>query len=425
MYYFSKKVKTILSSEFLRNSASLISGSTIAQLISIGTAPILYRIYSKNDYGVLGLYMATTATISAFSTLQYTQAILIEKDDIDAKNALWLVRLLNIFLAFTVFIILIFKNKYFGELLGTPSISNWLFMMPISILFNGQNEIFRIWANRKKAYSIMSSNSIQTAILVPVVSISLGIILEGPTGLFIGLLISQLVPAIFLTYKMSKKEVFGLSTLNIDGIKKIIKRHKNLPIYSFPSEFINRITNQLPVFFLNSVGGAATVGVYNLSTRIIGLPISLISSSVSEVFRQKAISDFHDNGDCQLIFNQTLKVLFTISILPTILILSFGPNIFSLIFGENWREAGVYSQILIILFMCKFIVSPLSYMYILRNKLKEEFVIHIYFLLSNLTIFYLLSTYSIYTTLIIYCINYVATYIFTIIRSHKFTRIKS
>ena len=81
-----ERVGQSLKSDFIRNVATLASATTIAQAVSILTAPVLYRIYDKEDYGTLGQYMAIVAVVGVFSTMQYHQVILLEKDDDDAKK---------------------------------------------------------------------------------------------------------------------------------------------------------------------------------------------------------------------------------------------------------------------------------------------------------------------------------------------------
>ena len=49
--------RNILSSEFFRNVATLISGTSLAQAFSVVIYIILSRIYTEEDFGVFGLYM--------------------------------------------------------------------------------------------------------------------------------------------------------------------------------------------------------------------------------------------------------------------------------------------------------------------------------------------------------------------------------
>ncbi len=414
----------IKNSLFLQNVATLATGTTLAQAVSIFTAPILYRIYDKEDYGTLGLYMAIVGIIGVFSTMQYNHAILLEKEDEDAKVVMWLNRLINTSFAFTTLLLVFFFGDTIAASLGNEKVAPWLCLAPISIFFSGQGQIFSVWANRKKNYKILTFIAILTAVLVPVVSISIGVFNNGPFGLFMGLVVSQILPSIILLKALTRKEDLGWSYLNMNQIKGFIIKYKKFPIYSLPSDFISTFTNQLPVYFLTYFSGPAAVGVYGLAVRMIGLPVQFIGGAISTVFKQRATEDFNRDGSFQIIFIKTFKSLIIVSLPMVLLILFFGQQLFAYVFGNKWAESGLIAQILIVMFALKLIISPLSYAYYIRHKLKEDALIHIYILISTLVIFFVgikvLDNYL--TILLLFSINYSLVYLIYLFRSYKFAK---
>ena len=413
-------------SEFLVNITKLGSATTIAQFISIGTAPISYRIYDKSHYGTLGLYMAITGVIGVFSTLQYLQTILLEKEDENAVNAMWLNRIVNSFFAVFTFVIILILFPFIIDWVKNPSLNKWLWFVPVSIFFAGQNQIFRVWANRKKEYNLLTFNMVFMAILNPLISIGLGYALQNETGLFIGLIVGQSLPTLILFLGLRKKYELGFGAASFQKMKNLAIANKQFPIYSLPSEFVNRFTNQLPVFMLNSFVGPAAVGVYNLAMRMLGLPIQFIGGAISTVFQQRATEDYNNTGSCRPIFLKTLKTLSLIAVVPTLVELLFGPDMFALVFGEKWREAGIYAQILVIMLSSKLIVSPLSYLFFIAKKQKEDFIWHIWMLISNSIVFYIMLKleYKVEMVLLAFSLNYTLIYLIYIIRSYLFTDFK-
>jgi len=101
----------------------------------------------------------------------------------------------------------------------------------------------------------------------------------------------------------------------------------------------------------------------------------------------------------------------------------WGQEIFVFILGAKWQEAGKISQILAGMYFFRFIVSPLTYVYYLKGKLKEDFYNHIYFLVSNLFIFLVcIRFFSAYQVLGLYAINYSLIYLFVFFRSYYFSK---
>lgn len=413
-------------SEFARNVAKLSSGTSVAQLISILTAPILYRIYDREDYGTLGLYMAVTGVVSVFSTMQYLQPILLEKNDEDAKRVMWLNRTINTIVSLFVFLLVFLFGDYIGSLLGNPAIMPWLYLAPISIFFTGQNEIFSLWANRKKKYKVLTINAVLSAVLVPLVSISIGLQNNGPLGLFLGLLIGSIIPTLVLLITLTKNEDLGFKYFNWNNIKIDAKKHENFPLYSLPSVFINRFTNQLPVFMLSTYAGPSVVGVYNLCTRMLGLPSTLVSNAIATVYRQKVTNNFGKTGDVRDIMLKTFKYLVIIVIIPLIIILFFGPNLFTLFFGKEWYQSGEMAQILIFSFSFQMIVSPLTYIFYVRDRLKENMIAHLYILASNFLIFNISFnlSWTVISVLTLYVTNTCLTYTYYFFRSYSLSRMR-
>lgn len=413
----------VKNSEFALDSLKLMSGTTIAQMISFIMAPILYRIYEREDYGILGLFMAITAIVGVFSTFQYNQVIILVKTEEEAVQAENLNRLINLLVSIaTIPIILVFGDGL-ADYFNSPNLKAWLFLLPIQLFFAGQNEIFRVKANRLKMYSVLSMNTILSSVLTPIVSLILGLLLEGPIGLFLGLIAGQVISTVYLQKKIGSVKFVKPSRKGIVAMRRLAKMHYKFPLYSLPSELMNRAGRQIPVFFIGYHSGEAAVGVYNLCVRMLSLPTTLISGAVTEVFKKRAIDEYHRLGNCLSIYKKTGKVLFLIGIVPMIVLLLFGPNLFGYIFGEKWREAGVYAQIFAPMYFLQLIVSPLSYIYYIKNKLGEDLLIHLGYILALILMFSISQEYlNLIEILIIFSTINASLYLIYFFRSYKLAK---
>jgi len=137
-------------SEFSRNVLTLMTGTTIAQAIPIAISPILTRIYSPEDFGVFALYMSIVGTFAAMATLRYDTAIMLPKKDKDAINIVLLSVMISFFISLIVLLIIFLFNQQITNLLETPDISNWLYVVPLTVLLTGLYQSFNFWNNRKK-----------------------------------------------------------------------------------------------------------------------------------------------------------------------------------------------------------------------------------------------------------------------------------
>jgi O-antigen/teichoic acid export membrane protein len=416
--------KRLLRSEYFRNTAILTSGTTFSQLITIITAPFMTRIYHPADYDVLGLYMMVTGLVGTLVTLQYHNVVITARDDKDAKIALSICIATSAAFAFILCLFSLILYNWVPLFLRNNQINLWLLWSPVSVFFGGWNIAFAAWAVRKQRFKLLSMNRIISAIMVPAFSIVLGLLIAGPLGLMVGLLLSQVIPSVLLSNFFFRKEKLKLG-FKISTLKKIGWQHRSYVKYSMPAEFINNFINQLPIIFLaRNYPVAGLVGNFNLSNRMLGMPVQLISSSVLEVFRQKASSEYNAKGNCFGTFVKTSKALFFMSIIPFAILIFAGPWIFKTVFGSNWETAGFFSRIMAPLFFFRFTVSPLTYVFYILGKQKLDLILHIVMFAGVILVFItniFLKT-TVETALFSYSLFYCFIYIIYFIFSWKFSR---
>ena len=83
-------------SEFGRNVLTLMTGTTIAQAIPVAITPILTRLYTPEDFGLLAVFVAFSTILGSISSGRYELAIMLPENDEDAINIAALCFLLSI-----------------------------------------------------------------------------------------------------------------------------------------------------------------------------------------------------------------------------------------------------------------------------------------------------------------------------------------
>lgn len=421
-----KRLSGLKKSEFLKNATTLISGTILAQVITILTAPILTRLYLPEHYGVFGIFVAITTLLGILSTFQYSTAIILPQKDEDAICLLKSSVLITIMVSVVILIVVLFLSNFFSNLISTKGLTTEIFLMPMSVICIGLNASFVALGNRHKKYRIISTNRVVSSIAGATTSfIYFWLFGADSIGLILGYLVGQIISSIFLFISITTHIHIRLfENYNFREMYLVLKRYVNFPKYSLVTDFINGLINQLPIFLLAKLSGRTSVGYYNMSNRMLGLPVITISSGFSEVFRQRASHDYNIHGNCIEVFKKTAKSLTLISILPFIGIILFGAEIFAVVFGENWRTAGIYSQIMGLMFFFRFIVSPLTFVYYIRGKQREDFFLHILMVVFGLLSLYI--GYMIYNSaekmLFFYSISYSIIYIIYFFRSYQLAK---
>lgn len=392
-------------SEFSHNVLTLMTGTTIAQAIPIVISPILTRIYTPEDFGIFALFLAIVGFFSVISSFRYEQAILVPKDDEDAINILALGFLINIFISIFLFLIVVVLHKEIANLVNNKDIEIWLWFAPLTIFFIGLFNLLTYWNNRKKHYANITKATIIKSIILAVSQIAIGMIKSGAAGLVGG----QILSSIFSNMRLAKSLLNNkklLKSISKESILNQAKKYIDFPRFQAPHAVLNNLSSNLPTFVFSALFGIGIVGFYSLATRIVFSPLGILSNASAKVYNQK-VSDLYNNSEDTYEFTiRFLKSLFKKIILPLIFIVVFAPTIFAFVFGENWREAGVYTQILFPWIVLNLLASTISFIPSLIGMQKKAFIVSI-FQVFLIAIAITIGGYyhSIYFALFLFCIT--------------------
>lgn len=363
MRLFSKSKNT-----FVNNVITLMTGTSIAQAIPIALSPILTRIYSPEDFGLFALYTGLASVLIVISTGRYELAIMLPEKESDASDIVKLSTSLAFIFSFLTFVVILIFGKDISILLGNEKIHYWLFLLPISLLINGSYQSLNYWFNRKKDFKRLAKNRVMQSSITGFSQTSLGILKLDGFGLLIGTLLGQA-----LTLGTLVKKIFAFDRKYFQDFEqaKIIglaKRYINFPKYDVPTTMLNVGAMHAPNILFNSFFSGSYAGFYYLTQRVLQAPITLISTSVLDVFKEEASKTYRNSGQAKFIFLKTFKWLLIISIVPSIILFFTIEDLFSWIFGADWGIAGEYSKIMIPALSIRFIANPLSFMIYIAEK---------------------------------------------------------
>lgn len=362
--------KNIYKSEFAKNVLTLFSGSTISQIIPFLVAPILARMYAPENFGELGVLMAVAGIFSIVATFQYESAIMLPKKDEDAFNILALAVSISIFISFLSWITIKIFSDSISIILKTDSIEKWTFIIPAFVFLTGLYNSLNIWASRKKQYKRLAVRQIAQSTSGAGTKLSLGWLGYINSGLIWGTIVGQFTSTAVLAIKTIQDSKYLLKSINFKSIKKNAVAYQDFPKYTMWQGFLDLVNASGVVFILSSFYGVALVGLYTFTLAMLQKPTKMIGSAVSQVFYQNASKKVSENKP---IYNDTVKLIKNLAIISGIVFLPFliaGPQIFSFVFGEKWRDAGAIAQIISPWLFLRFIASPLANLAMIMDKQK-------------------------------------------------------
>lgn len=397
--------KKFLSSTFGKGVLFVAGGTIFSQIVNLIFTPIITRIFTPQDFGLLTIYTTILGLLSLVA-FKYEMGIPISKKNENAINLLALC--IIILFIYSLIIGLIFN--LIGEnlliLFNAQALSNYWYLIPIGIFLTGLYKILYLWATRIKDYKNISKTAIGQGFSRNISKVLMGLLGLGGGGLIVGEIIGQSAG----TTQLSKPILREKSLLKKITFKKMIwclKRYKDFPIFNLPTHIISTIGEKAPIIYFSVFFSGQIVGYYGLAYSIVKLPMNLIGKAVGDVFYAEAASIGRDNPiRLKQLSNNLIKKLILLGFIPLLVLLALGPQLFGLVFGDNWTEAGVYAQIISVMLFFVLVFAPISRVYEVYEKQRIRFYIDLIRILLVLLVFIMSAYYrfSPYLTLILYTI---------------------
>jgi O-antigen/teichoic acid export membrane protein len=345
-----------------------MTGTAIAQFLSMLASPILTRIYSPQDYGVYSLFLSMTSLVSIVATGRYEMAIMLPKSSSDVNSLLNLIFRIMAVVLVLIIIVLFFFQDQIANIFGNE-LSKYFSIFPTFVFLTGVTQIINYLLIREKKFKELASNKILGAVGSIGGHLIFGVFFSSPLGLILGGITGNLLACLFILKEGCLVQYYKFYKA---PIKAIAKEYKDFPIYDMPSAGLNMVSLQLPIMALGKYFDMTVTGHYAFMDKILSMPTNLISRSISDVFKQKASEDYNNYGNCSVIFLKTLRFLVFAGFIPLLVLLIGAPFLFGFIFGDEWKTAGKYAQILVFLVYLRFVVSPLSYVLYIVKKQKID-----------------------------------------------------
>lgn len=384
-------------SEFARNVLTLMTGTTVAQAIPVAVTPILTRIYTPEDFGLLTLFIAVTMIPASMVNGRYELAIMLPDNDDEAINIAALGFLIATVFSFILFVAAVIFNTQISGLLNSQKIGPWLYIAPFAVWMIGFFNVLNYLNTRKKLFGNLAKVKIYKSVAMTVVQLGVGLVKTGASGLIMG----QIVSHVAANYKLMKAVIhsFDFSIISTSEVCRLSKRYIDFPKYSTVASLANKLSFNLLYILVSTIYGLSILGFYSVSQRVLALPATLIGTAIGQVYFQQASLEKQRTGRSIVVFNATLKKLLILAIPSFGILYFFVKDLFVIFFGENWAESGEYAEILVPFFAMQFVSSSLSQTTTVFEKMKASLVINSLILIVVLLLCLLLREDKIQTLL--------------------------
>lgn len=365
-----KKLQRVLpTNKFAFGVSVLVSGTAGAQLIALFAAPILTRLYSPDEFGVLAVYVSVISLLTVIASLKYENAIPLPKKHSEAVSLTYLSTLLVVITTFFTALIFLLGGEPLVNAIGTPELSGLTWLIPIGVLMAGLFQVANYRAVRAHSFGILAKARVQQQLSTTVIQISSFKL--NSLGLLIGQAVGQGFGTVSIYRKLVAKDRWRLRQAK--HLINVAKRYRHFPLYSTSAGLLNAAGSNVPPILFATIFGSSAAGVYALANKIVALPMNVVGKAVSQVFLSNAVVDYRRGTLAPLVISAQ-RALIKVILVPSLFLVLFSIPVFPIVFGQEWKEAGEVASWLGLWMLVAFSTSPLSSLFAVIEKQRRGLI---------------------------------------------------
>jgi O-antigen/teichoic acid export membrane protein len=340
--------RAILHGGVFKDVLSLSGAAGFAQVLALCASPILTRFYAPDAFGQLAMFGAILALAMPVVTLRYEMAIPMPGEGADALALFWLcfaVMVVNS-LALGLATLLVSNTilQYFALVHAQPFVA----LIPLAVFLGGAQAVLTAWLTRTHRFRQIAIIRFTTISTTLACQLGFGYVNAAALDLIWSLIAGYAVGLVVGIAYCRDAFTSAWRHHHFARMRRVASRYRKFATMTTPATFIDTLGGQLPNMALLPLYGAAMAGQFLLASRVVTQPMTMIGQPVFQVFWGRSARLVRE--DPRALHALFVRLLATVLALmsPAALLVVFGPDIFSFVFGGAWREAGAYAGIFVL-----------------------------------------------------------------------------
>ncbi|EGV15969.1 oligosaccharide flippase family protein [Thiocapsa marina] len=338
-------LKRLTHSPLARNILTLFTGKAAAQVILIGSAPIISRLFVPADYGTAAMILALAALVAPLATLSFGTASQLAALDSDARSLLRVA--MGSTVLFTVLLVaLTFILSSALELEFFTRFGGWEWAIPLLFLLHGAESAFESWNTRRKRFKVQAVTSVSSVGISTGSRIAFGAIGGSSVA---GLVISKFIGVGTRVAVLARGSGLTRSTeaseRSLDHYRSLAYKFRDFPLFATPTALLQSVNRQLPLLLFGGLFSPAVAGLYAMADRLFLRPLNLLNASFRSVYTQHLVSAVDRGRPLTPLLLKASAFTGAAMLVPSTLLLVYGEPMIAFVLGETWRGAGEFIEI--------------------------------------------------------------------------------
>jgi len=338
--------RSLLSSRFVRNSGTLLSGSVVAQGIAFAAYLLLGRLYTPADFGLYNIFYSYIEVLIILSTCKYEMAIV--KADSDAEAAALTRFSLRLNAVVSALILAAAVALSLQRVMAVPLPPLLLLLIPLMVFFCGTTRVYTFAFDRYSHFRQIAASEVVTSLSGTLFKIAFGLLaavsqLFHLVGLPLGTILGKVAGNVY--YRANARRLPSASPAT--PLRPLLRKHRNFPLFAMPRELVSSFSANLPFMWLGLYFDNALLGLFSLAYTFTMRPVNILANTFEKVFYPSA----KERLDlCQPIGHDLRRFLLTLTAFALPVLLAaffFAEPLFTFLFGSKWIGTGYYVRCLV------------------------------------------------------------------------------
>lgn len=335
----------------------LSSASIFAQVVSFLVMPIITRMLTPDALGEYQYFTTLALVISPIVSGRLDYAILSSPT---RTSALKILRF-SVQFVFFASLFLMLTTPLVNKMLIDTNL-HWLqgyTHLLVLFLFLGANfQLAMAFLTNEKKYGLKATFTITKSVISNLLKVVLSYFSPSGLSLVLSLVLTELFQ-LFRVIRLSQaKKVRKLFRFNFRFARKMLYELRVYPTYVTLTDIMGIAMNWFPILITGYFYGSTYTGLLGLAFMVVNTPVYPFIEALSTV----CFGELARERTKKLMFSVYSKS-FLIALVPSIsglLVLGFfNKELFELVFGEKWIDAGPIAFICFIPIALSFLFSPI------------------------------------------------------------------
>lgn len=356
-----RRQHSLLQSELVKNSTKLLSANVIAQVIGFLIYPLLTRLFSADEFGLMNLFLSISGILILIANADYQNAIVLPKETERGVACFQISFMLSLLVSLACFATLPFKQSI-AALFNAPQLANYLYLLPWFVFIGALSIQLNTWYTRTKKFGNIAINQVSQSVTASGFKYISGLLGFTNGGLIWGSVIGQLLGIVASLTQTARQSLKSLFKWDKQIIGEVAKTYQNFPKYTLPKSLVNNFSYNLPILLLTPFFSLTEIGLFGMAITLAFRPLNMISNSLYQVFYQKSAEKYQNKQTLLHFFTKYISKTSMI-VVPSFMVLFFMlPTLIQWFLGDDWEVTGHYIQVMLPWLFMSVLAAPIAYL---------------------------------------------------------------